>query len=243
MRWAMKSKEWQNEAVKLTIPFSEPGLSTSMLLEVKGEDERQILVECGDGTSSFLFSKYGRNSARYETLSDVLISHEHMDHAGGIPSFLLLMEVAGRTADLNIFTPCGDSGFIGNVIRQIQPKLHFIVNVASSYDKFSYPVKSPVVFRSFRTRHRDSFPSNRCGDIVPSNGYCITVNGSKLVFSGDTGPCRELEEECSGAELAVIESTWDKQVDCDSLHLTVAQAKRYGSLAKDHILIHPVRDV
>jgi ribonuclease BN (tRNA processing enzyme) len=238
----MRGREWQNRMVRLTIPFSEPGLSTTMLLEVVGERGRHILIECGDGTSNFLFSVYGRDTTRYGLLSDVMITHEHMDHAGGIPSLLLLLEVAGRTEELNIFTPCGEKGFVGNTVGQLRPKLHYMVNVADSHDKLNQSDKPGIEFRSFRTRHRDSFPSNRCGEIVPSNGYCIKVNGGKLVFSGDTGPCSELEEECREAELAVIESTWEKPVDCDSLHLTVAQAKRYGSLAKDHILIHPLRE-
>ncbi|MBX8631525.1 MAG: MBL fold metallo-hydrolase [Thermoplasmata archaeon] len=236
----MSGTEWNGEGIGFKIPFSIPGVSTSILVSVDG-DASHLLVECGDGTSLFLHSIFGRHSERYENVSCVMVTHEHLDHAGGIPALLMLMEVAGRKSPMNIYTPCRAGGFIRGSLQHLKRRLHFEVNVLSTDGANAFR-EAGIDVTPFRTEHRDSFPSDRCGKKVPSNGYSLTYRGNRYVFSGDTGPCRALEEACSRASLAVIESTWEKPVDCDSLHLTVDQASAYGSLAREHILIHPLRD-
>jgi ribonuclease Z len=237
----MNSRTWEKNGLKLEIPFSVPGVSTVMLLH---HDERYTLIDCGDGAANYIHSLFGNGRTMYGSIGEILLTHEHMDHAGGIPSLLMLFEVAGREEPLNIVTPCGEKGTVGEMLSLIRSKLHFEVNLMNIMDGQHHGTyqtgKAEVI--SFRTRHRDSFPARRCGDPVQSFGYSIRYNGIKVVFSGDTGPTETLDRECTGADLAVLESTLEKQSDCEGLHLTVSEALEVGSLAHEKILIHPLRD-
>jgi len=61
------------------------------------------------------------------------------------------------------------------------------------------------------------------------------------VVSGDTTASERLREEVKGADLAIVESTFeDGQEDYARLygHMTVSQSKGIGRLAKNYIPIH-----
>jgi len=137
--------------------------------------------------------------------------------------------------------PGGKNSFLRKLLRPQLGKLHFKLEFIDSIKKRVISIGS-VRCRPFRTRHRDSFPWERCGKTVASTGYAISYNSLRLVFSGDTGPCPALRKACMGTDLAVLESTWDTPVDCPGLHLTVEEASSIGSLAKEYILIHPIRE-
>ena len=234
----MSGASWAEGKVRLEIPFSIPGVSTVMMLESEGKAN---MIECGDGAASYLYSVFGRKLEQYERLSSVIVSHEHLDHAGGLNSVLWLLEVAGRRGDLNVVTPEGSTGAAYKSAKPMIAKLKYKVHFLDSSEKRRIKIGG-LRIESFDTRHRDSFPSNRCGDPVASVGYSVEAEGSRIVFSGDTGPVSALQEKCSSADLAVIESTWEKPVDCEGLHLTVKEAMEYGALAGETIMVHPLRD-
>lgn len=234
----MTGTSWHKGGVELEIPFSVAGMSTVMLLK---SDGRINMIECGDGAASYLYSLMGRKQELYETLDAVFLSHEHLDHGGGLLALLGLLEVGGRKRQLDVITPEGEKGALwmssGPVIDKLSYKVKFLNSSKQRTMK-----RNGVEVESFQTRHRNSFPSNRCGDSVPSAGYSMTIGGFRIVFSGDTGPNKILEEKCSDADLSVLESTWERPVDCEGLHLTVKEAMEYGALSKESILIHPLRD-
>lgn len=234
----MTGASWVSGKVKLEIPFSIPGVSTVMMLENEGQ---LSMIECGDGAAGYIYSMFGRKLEQYELLSSVIVSHEHLDHAGGLNSVLWLLEVAGRKGELNVVTPEGRTGAVYKSAKQMIGKLKYKVSFLNSSERRHAEIGG-LRLESFDTRHRDSFPSNRCGDPVVSVGYSIEAGGSRIVFSGDTGPVKGLREKCSSADLAVIESTWEKPVECEGLHLTVKEAMEYGALARESIMVHPLRD-
>lgn len=234
----MSDRSWESTGVRLDIPVSIAGVSTVMLVRYA---EAMSFVECGDGAAGYLYSLLGRKLEQYERLESVILSHEHLDHCGGLVPLLGLLRVAGRKSDLRIITPEGKKGRLYRIAAPVLEQLPFRVTFADSLGS-RLDVSGAMEIQSFATRHRDSFPANKCGDPVPSTGYSVTVGGSRIVFSGDTGPTKALAEKCSGADLAVLESTWEMPVDCDGLHLTVREAMEYGSLSSDYILVHPLRD-
>ena len=237
--WAqLTGRSWQSDKVRLEIPFSVAGVSTAMVLH---HTEGMCIVECGDGLAGYVYSLLGRKTELYGKINAVILTHEHLDHCGGLAALLGLLRVAGRKESLDIITPCGSTGTLSKSVKPVIAQLPFDVKFTDSLKRTAIR-SGGIEIESFRTRHRDSFPANRCGDPVKSTGYSISVDGARIVFSGDTGQVKELGEKCSGADLAVIESTWEEPSDCEGLHLTVKEAKEYAMLASDGILMHPLRD-
>lgn len=81
---------------------------------------------------------------------------------------------------------------------------------------------------------------------IPAMGYRISYKGEVVAISGDTGLCPSLKALVKGADLALLEATFEnsKQVKAESLkkeHLAEDVAKKIGKLAKEFTLIHKGR--
>ena len=236
----VNGRKWEKNGISLAVPFSEPGVSTMMLLH---HGERYSIIDCGDGAATYLHSLFGNERRGYDAVADIMLTHEHLDHCGGIPALLMLFEIAGRSTPLTIVSPCGESGIAFRIVSIILDRLHFKISFRNILGEPAKTYQSgDAGITAFKTKHRDSSPANRCGDTVPSSGYVFRYGGVKIVFSGDTGPLEALNLECKGADLAVIESTWEEPKECEDLHHTVTEAIRTGSAAREAILMHPLRD-
>jgi len=234
-----KGIDWRKGETALEIPYSVSGVSTIMLLSCA---RRHCIVECGDGASIYLYSKFGRGQEEYSAIDAVFLTHEHMDHAGGLISFLLLLEVAGRKKELLIYSPAGREGVVADLVERVAGQVSFNLRLMNPLEAASAGgVPEWLSFHAFETVHRDNYPSRKCSKTVRSCGYSIRTMDASLVFSGDTGPCPQLERECAGVDCAVIESTWEEKNPCPGLHLTIQEARHYASLAAHGILIHPLR--
>src|SRR5437870_2470772 len=73
-------------------------------------------------------------------------------------------------------------------------------------------------------------------------GYSIMDGeGFRVVLSGDTRPCKELEREADGADIAVVEASardQDMQKAIEQGHMTKSEAERIGRRAKRAVYIH-----
>jgi ribonuclease BN (tRNA processing enzyme) len=96
-------------------------------------------------------------------------------------------------------------------------------------DNFSL---DPFEISPFRAEHVD----------FDSMGYNIRdIDGYKVVVSGDTRASSQLDSAVRGADLAILESTFeDGQEKYAEVygHMTVSEATRVGKLAKKTILVH-----
>ena len=70
-------------------------------------------------------------------------------------------------------------------------------------------------------------------------GYGILWNGLRVVLSGDTGPCRALEQAVEGADLALLEASFPGPLPGPAdLHLSVPEARALGRRARSYRLYH-----
>jgi len=111
------------------------------------------------------------------------------------------------------------------------------------YRSLTYPVEMMEVtdkdrFRlgevnisAFSVEHEKEFPSL---------GYSIhDPEGFKVVVSGDTRPCENLEREVDGADVAILECTLGKKRKNMTIgHMTRSEAEKLGRKARKLILIH-----
>lgn len=103
-----------------SIPLPERALS-SLYVRVDG---RSLLIDCGEGTQT----QIRRLGWGFKCIEDVLITHYHADHCGGLPGFLLSMAKTGRDEPLRIWGPPGLSRVV-DAMRVIAPQLPYPIEL------------------------------------------------------------------------------------------------------------------
>ncbi len=104
-----------------TIPTRFRNLS-AMALKRNG---RIFLFDAGEGTQI----QFIKASLSMHKISDILISHMHGDHIGGIPGILQSLSLLKRTKAMRIFGPKGINEFIKAIIQTMNFELTFPVEV------------------------------------------------------------------------------------------------------------------
>jgi ribonuclease Z len=210
--------------ITIKVLHSISGVGTQILLSHKLDD---LLVDSGDGTLRDLIKlKYNFNR-----LEGILITHEHFDHICGLYALLNFMRLLGRKRKLLIVVP--------KSIRHV----HLLLKPPLMYRSLTYPVEitevtdkdrfglGEVNISAFSVEHEKEFSSL---------GYSIhDPEGFKVVVSGDTRPCENLEREVDGADVAILECTLGKKRKNMTIgHMTRSEAEKLGRKARKLILIH-----
>lgn len=177
------------------------------------EPGTSVLLDCGPGAFSHLL--------RHSTLRDligVLITHMHYDHfLDLIPIRYALNYGSHRRPDsLPLYLPPGGTetwdrlaGTLGESAEQFSSC--FSISEYPRREEFSV---GTLTVRATPLRH--SIP-----------GYGFTVQGEEtLAYTGDTGPCPQLQEIAYGSDLFLYEaSLLDTEIPPDERgHLTAAEA-------------------
>jgi len=210
--------------ITVRVLYSISGVGTQILLSHKSDD---LLVDSGDGTLRDLI-KLKHN---FNRLKGILITHEHFDHICGLYALLNFMRLLGRKRKLSIVVP--------KSIRHV----HLLLKPPLMYRSLTYPIEitevtdkdrlrlGEVNISAFSVEHEKEFPSL---------GYSIhDPEGFKVVVSGDTRPCENLEREVDGADVAVLECTLGKKRKTITIgHMTRSEAEELGRKARKLILIH-----
>jgi len=210
--------------ITVKVLHSISGVGTQILLAHKSDD---LLVDSGDGTLRDLIKlKYSFNR-----LVGILITHEHFDHICGLYALLNFMRLLGRNRKLLIVVPKS----IHHVHLLLKPPLMyrpptFPVDVMEVTDGDRFRI-GEVNVSAFSVEHDKEFPSL---------GYSIYDPGDfKVVVSGDTRPCENLEREVEGADVAILECTLGKKRKTMTIgHMTRSEAEKLGRKARKLVLIH-----
>jgi ribonuclease BN (tRNA processing enzyme) len=219
--------------VWLVILSDRGGVSTGLSA---GRREAFVLLDCGDGIARDLVDR-GAGAAH---LRAVVITHDHVDHAAGLLALFHCLKLAGRAEDLVVFAPRAAPLVDGLcAVWAAGPGARAPFAVRRKTLVHDVPVQAgPFVLTTFPVRHRRS-SSDPEGSLMEVHGLRLEAGGVRIVVSSDTGPCARLEQEATGADLAVIEATYaDARPDRPDTHLSVAQAEDAGRRAKAFLLYH-----
>lgn len=226
-------KSWRHGDLEVRILSSCGGISISLLLRLR---DRYLLVDAGDGVARDL-SALGIAA---DALDAIAITHDHGDHAAGLPALLWWLRLAGRRTRLALLLPSDAPLARGGVdlfFRALGERARLDVDrrtlVAGRGETLG-----PFAVTPFPVRHRRS-QSDPLGLLMDAFGLRIEAEGLRVVISGDTGPSAELEREVAGADLAVIEAgAGDASEPLDATHLTRREAERLGRRARGFLLYH-----
>lgn len=188
----------------------------SLLVDANG---LLLLIDAGEG----VYSRLKRCGFSLRDINYILISHIHGDHLLGLPTLAvrakmekLKLSVLGP-ANLDLLKLFGAVG-IPHYLEALD-----VVKVEPAPNPTLIVEKAGVKVYATLADHT-----------VPSLAYKVEVNGSAVVFSGDTRPCASIVELARGSKMLVHEVTgglMSEDVVHEHGHSTVADAVRIAEEA------------
>ncbi|MDA8739975.1 MBL fold metallo-hydrolase [Rhodobacteraceae bacterium] len=175
--------------------------------------DRTLLIDCGEGAMGQLM----RAGIDFRNVHDIFISHHHFDHIGSLFACLGMNMMLQRKTPLNIYGPPGTRQMIdalcsacdvpwgvGFGIRdqKLPHPIEFIQTHDISPDD---KIKIDELDISFCENTHFRGDENFGHDGPISLSLRFDAPDRSIVFTGDTGPCRNLEKFAKGAQLLVGE--------------------------------------
>ena len=263
---AIPSKLRNVTGIFLEVPTS-PEWATRLEGEMKYPLESAILMDAGEGTFGQMCNIFDLhrkkedldNKFRIDQLSEKLImmsliwiSHPHADHHLGVlrilkerekilnnvakdfgykipplviiaPDRLLTWFLSSASVDTGVDLRNRGKYLLHNISNELPSQVQQILAMSIGLERL----------KSFRVRH--------CEDAYGVALYLKNIG--KVVFSGDTAPCRQLIENGQNADILIHEATFDDSKSSEAMekgHSTISQAIDAGRRmnAKGIILTH-----
>ncbi len=193
-------------------------------------DSTAILLDCGQGVI--------RNLQRVldpHALSAIVIGHMHADHYLDIVGLRYLYPWGERAPDpLPIYLPPGGRPRLDALATAVSERAGFF---DAAFDAIEYDPAQELAVGDLRLR----FVQGR--HYVPAWGVVIDApDGTRLAYTGDTGPSRSVEDGVRGADLLLVESALGLAAhdDPERGHLTPQEAIELARSAdaRSAILVH-----
>jgi len=247
-----------------SVPSVERSLSSVALRHEGGV----YLFDCGEGTQRQMM-KY---KTSYAKVKAIFVTHLHADHVLGIPGLVHTLRMIGRKEPLLVFGPRGTCEYIGGVMldhglvdaRDVDENFCF---KGDGFTVRAFPVEHGLdaygyVFEEDEKRNFDKKKAEALGikgrmfGELQKNGEMkvkekkimledVTVpkKGKKIVYTGDTLPCKGVELASKGADILIHDATFGEEMKEEAklkLHSTATEAANTAKKAgvKKLILTH-----
>ncbi len=196
-------------------------VSAGLMIEIAGEP---LIFDLGAGVLH-------RLSCSLEDISKIehiFISHLHIDHVSDIVALIQSLWLSGYEKTLNVYAPSlllKMVGSLGQIFSYLQGKV-----------KLKYHQVEP----GFQVKTRNwtvlAFPVDH-GDIE-AYGFHIEAEGKRVVYSGDTAPCKTVLKAAKGADLLIHECSFpDRMKEEASTHTTPEDLGRLAAEADVKALV------
>jgi ribonuclease Z len=206
-----------------------------------------LLIEVGNAEKDFFFFDLGSGSLAnftalmlpVEATTKLFLSHLHADHIGDIPGLIGSLAKAGRVDPVEIWgggsedPALGLAAFVEHMgkamawdaasVRGVRPTAGF----AMTGHEIPYDHPETVYERNGVTI--SCFPAIH--GLSGAVGYALAYAGLRVVFSGDTRPCKHVVEAAAGANLLIHECFQAPAVFARAEGLPLETAQRITRLA------------
>lgn len=216
------------------------------LLQVGG---KTYLIDIGDGTPRQL----ARAGVALSAVDAVFVTHLHFDHTAGIMGFLALDWQARRRAPVSFYGPPGTRGLVDNTLRALgsgeaifRPQLPDLPAMASVFTGQDWEVTAArevyrdagVTVRAVENSHYGTMhlePTEH--GINRSYSYRFDMADRSVVFTGDTGPSRAVEDLARGADVLVSEI-----IDIDAIIAGLKRRQQATGVDQQPLIDHMVEE-
>ena len=184
-----------------------------------------------------------------KNLEYAFLTHIHSDHSAGLTDLLLTPWVMGRNTELKLFGPLGLDKMAKSILKAFEDDINYRIHGTQPSNKIGYQfefqlISEGIVFKdknvtveAFKVPH---------GSFDDAYGFRFTSEDKVIVFSGDTGPSKILEEFANGADILVhevyshsgfLEKTKEWQKYHQGHHTSTFEVGELASRAKPNLLL------
>lgn len=193
-------------------PIPDPQRSQPANVLVVGRDA--YLIDAGDGAAEQL----AKAGIRLPQVKAVVLSHLHFDHTGGLAAVLGLRFQTNVPGKLRIVGPPGTREMVAGLVASMKPAAEAgygdpsapkvdpadLVEVAEIGDGATFRLGTAEVTARQNT-HYSFAPGSEQDLHFKSLSFRFDLPDRSIVYTGDTGPSRAVEELARGADLLVSE--------------------------------------
>lgn len=212
------------------------------LLEAGG---KTYLIDIGAGTPRQVV----RAGVELKAIDAVFITHLHFDHTAGTMGFLALDWMARRQAPVIFYGPPGTRNLVSDTLKALasgeaifRPELPDLRPMDSIFSGRDLDVTTAsevyrdkvVTVRAVENSHYSTMHLAKTGHgIDRSYSYRFDLPDRSIVFTGDTGPSRAVEELARGADLLVSEV-----IDLDALKASLRKRQAATGIDQQPLIDH-----
>lgn len=206
--------------------------ANTMLAIVPDGGAPGLLVDCGDR----VYAALERAELAQDAISDLFITHAHIDHIGALPSLIESLRLGGRRAPLRIWA-------LPEVLSVARGLLS-VFDFELTLDDWAFDVTlAPVEPGEQLTLAGIPARIARMDHSVPSAGIRLELPGGPVTYTCDTQPTPAIRELGSGSRLLVAECTFLQAhvaIARASKHMTAIEAAEQATLcgARELALVH-----
>ena len=168
------------------------------------EDGAAVWLDCGNGTFGPL-----QRHLPIEDLTAVVLTHEHPDHCVDMYGLHVMLRYAARRTGVPVYAPAGLGEHLGTLVGGDWGQV-FDWHVIREDEPVTI---GPTTLRFSRTDHPP-----------PTYAVELAANGSRMVYTSDTGPGWSVEAFGGGADLVLSEATYLHDEKPAPIHLSAREA-------------------
>ena len=206
--------------------------ANTMLAVMPDGEAPGLLIDCGDR----VYAALERAELTRDAISDLFITHAHIDHIGALPSLIESLRLSGRRAPLRIWA-------IPEVLSVARGLLS-VFAFELTLDDWAFDVTlAPVEPGEELTLAGIPARIARMDHSVPSAGIRLELPGGPVTYTCDTQPTPAIRELGSGSRLVIAECTFlqaQMAIARASKHKTAIEAGEQASLcgARELAMVH-----
>ncbi|MBF6590033.1 MAG: MBL fold metallo-hydrolase [Ktedonobacterales bacterium] len=187
-----------------------------------------LLVDCGSGVYDALL----RANIGPDAISDLYITHAHIDHIGGLPSLIESYRLGGRRAPLRIWA-------LPEVVEVAQ-RIVEVFGYELTLESWTFPLTFTGVEEGDQLT-LGGMPARiaRMRHTVPAAGIRLALPGGDLTYTSDTQPNPAIQRLGAGTRLLITECTFTQRAIAEarqSKHMTATEAGEQATACQARML-------
>lgn len=170
--------------------------NTSLVVQ-SGALDSSLLIDCGGDVYGALL----RAGISLDSISDLLITHAHIDHIGSLPSLIESFRLGGRTTPLRVWS---------------LPEVNAVAQALVAAFGFELKLDSwtfPITFSTITSGQELSLAGMSASILamdhsIPSIGVRLDLAEGAIAFTSDTQPAPAVRKLGQGARILITECTY-----------------------------------